>query len=93
MSNPTFSQVVGLRDVAQALLPAASALARNLGANHWKQGSGCAEVSAARDVPGRDRPPLTPTLGHDTLWETRARVEMSLDTADMSVRATSEGGV
>jgi mRNA-degrading endonuclease RelE of RelBE toxin-antitoxin system len=31
-----------------------------------------------------------PTLGDDTSSETRTRVEMSLDTADTSVRATSE---
>jgi hypothetical protein len=47
--------------VAQALLPAASA--------------------------------LMPTLGDDALSETQTRVETSLDTADKSVRATSEGGV
>ena len=59
-SNPTFSQTPGC-DVAQALLPAASA--------------------------------LMPTLGDDTLSETRTRVETSLATADTSVRATSTGGV
>jgi protein-S-isoprenylcysteine O-methyltransferase Ste14 len=30
-------------------------LSRNLGANRWKQRKRCAEVSAARDVPARDR--------------------------------------
>jgi hypothetical protein len=59
--SPTFSQVVGCDDVAQALLHTASA--------------------------------LVPMPGDDTLSETRTRVEMSLDTADTSVRATSEGGV
>jgi len=34
---------------------AAFTLSRNLGANFWKQRNGCAEVSAARDVPGRVR--------------------------------------
>jgi hypothetical protein len=57
----TFPQVVGLLDVAQALLPAASA--------------------------------LVPTLAWDTVAQPRTRVEMSLDTADTSVRATSVGGV
>jgi hypothetical protein len=36
---------------------------------------------------------LMPMLGGDTLSEKRTRVETSLDTADTSVRATSEGGV
>jgi hypothetical protein len=60
-ASRTFSQVVGLLDVAQALLPAASA--------------------------------LVPTLAWDTMAQPRTRVEMSLDTADTSVRATSVGGV
>jgi hypothetical protein len=57
-ASPTFSKALGC-DVAQALLPAASA--------------------------------LMPTLGDDTLSETRTRVETSLDTADTSVRATYAG--
>jgi hypothetical protein len=59
-TNRSFSRVFR-RDVAQALLPAASA--------------------------------LMPTLGYGTLSDTRTRVETSLDTADRSVRATSESRV
>ena len=36
---------------------------------------------------------LVPTLGYDTLSHPRTRVEMSLDTAGTSARATSAGGV
>jgi hypothetical protein len=34
-----------------------------------------------------------PTLGYDTLSQPRTGVEMSLDTAGTSARATSAGGV
>src|SRR5438552_5211306 len=34
-------------------------LSRNLGASRWKQRTGRIEVSAARDVPARDRPLLS----------------------------------
>src|SRR2546427_3221948 len=40
-------------------------LSRNLGASRWKQRTGRIEVSAARDVPARDRPLLSsePSFG------------------------------
>ena len=39
-------------------------LSRNLGASRWKQRTGRIEVSAARDVPARDRPLLS-----DVVWK------------------------